>query len=93
MRFWSTIAINGFSNTFTQSVGAALIMLVRTQEKYEICYLILFNRFLNYAKISLSICYFWVRKIYLLNCYENFMVAFWMYVVATVIFIDLIMEF
>jgi hypothetical protein len=49
--------------------------------------------FLIYAKISLSVCYFWFRKIYFLNCYENFMLALWMYVVATIIFIELIDEF
>lgn len=36
---------------------------------------------------------FLYRKIYLLKCSENFMVASWMYMVATVIFIELIVEF
>jgi hypothetical protein len=49
--------------------------------------------FLNYAKIRLSIYYFWYRKIYLLKCFENFLVASRMYMVATVIFIELIVEF
>jgi hypothetical protein len=49
--------------------------------------------FLIYAKISLSVCYFWYRKAYLLKIYENFLVACWMYVVDTVIFLDLIVEF
>jgi hypothetical protein len=31
--------------------------------------------FLIYTKISLSVCYFWYRKIYLLNYSEHFMVV------------------
>jgi hypothetical protein len=34
----------------------------------------LFDTFLNYAKISFYVCYFWYRKIYLLKFSKNFMV-------------------
>jgi hypothetical protein len=68
-------------------------MLVKTYEKYEIYCLTFSLGFLIYAKISLFVCYFWYMNMYLPNCYKNFMVASWMYVVATVIVIELIVEF
>jgi hypothetical protein len=68
-------------------------MLVRTQKNMKSMVWYISIGFLIYAKISLSVYYFWYRKIYLLKYYENFIVAYWIYMANTVFFIELIVEF
>jgi hypothetical protein len=56
-------------------LGGHYFYVSKNLKIYKIYCLTLFNRISHYAKISLPICYFLYRKIYLLKCYENFMIV------------------